>query len=71
MLHEFLPGAKVIGALVNQSNIAQTIPQIGNAALLLSAARALDLELHIIDASSERDFDAGFARLAQLRVQGS
>jgi putative ABC transport system substrate-binding protein len=66
MLHEFLPHAKVIGALVNPSNIlSQT-----NAALLLSAARALDLELNIIDASSERDFDAGFARLAELRAQG-
>jgi putative ABC transport system substrate-binding protein len=70
MLHEFLPHAKVIGALVNPSNFSQTILQINNAALLLSAARALDLELHIIDASSERDFDAGFARLAELRAQG-
>jgi putative tryptophan/tyrosine transport system substrate-binding protein len=70
MLHEFLPHAKVIGALVNPSNIAQTIPQTSNAAFLVSAARALDLELHIIDASSERDFDAAFARLAELRAQG-
>jgi putative tryptophan/tyrosine transport system substrate-binding protein len=70
MLHEFLPHAKVIGGLVNPSNINQTIPQTSNTAILLSAARALDLELHIIDASSERNFEAGFARLAELRAQG-
>jgi putative tryptophan/tyrosine transport system substrate-binding protein len=36
----------------------------------LSAARTLGLELHVLNASAERDFDAVFANLDQLRAGG-
>lgn len=35
-----------------------------------SAARTLGLELHVLNASTERDFDAVFAKLAQLHAGG-
>jgi putative ABC transport system substrate-binding protein len=34
------------------------------------AARTLGLELHVLNASTERDFDALFAKLIQLRASG-
>ena len=37
---------------------------------VLSASRALGLELHILNASTERDFDAVFANLIRLRARG-
>ena len=35
-----------------------------------AAARALGLQLHVLNASTERDFDAVFARLIQLQAGG-
>ena len=35
-----------------------------------AAAHALGLQLHVLNASTERDFDAVFARLIQLRAGG-
>jgi putative tryptophan/tyrosine transport system substrate-binding protein len=37
---------------------------------LQAAARTLGLELHVVNASTERDFDAVFAQLSQLRAGG-
>jgi putative ABC transport system substrate-binding protein len=37
---------------------------------VLSAAHTLGLELHVLNASSERDFDGVFANLIQLRAGG-
>ena len=37
---------------------------------VLSAAHTLGLELHVLNASTERDFDAVFAKLIQLRAGG-
>jgi putative ABC transport system substrate-binding protein len=37
---------------------------------MLSAAHTLGVELHILHASSERDFDAVFTKLVQLRAGG-
>jgi len=36
----------------------------------LSAAHILGLELHVLNASTERDFDPAFANLTQLRAGG-
>ena len=66
LLHGVVPAATTIGALVNRAN-----PNVeAQSRELQAAARALGLELHILDASTERDFDAVFARLAELQAGG-
>ena len=66
-LHELIPTARVMALLVNPTDPALAEPQAREA---LSAAHALGLELHILNASSERDFDAAFAKLIELRAGG-
>jgi len=67
LLHEALPTASVIALLVNPTDPAISEPTTRG---LLSAARTLGLELHVLNASTERDFDAVFAKLIQLRAGG-
>jgi len=55
LLHELLPTASVMALLVNPSDRALAQSQARD---LLSAARERGMELHILNASSERDFDA-------------
>jgi putative tryptophan/tyrosine transport system substrate-binding protein len=66
-LHELVPRAIVMALLVNPTNptLAET-----QSKELLSAARTLGLELHVLNASTERDFDTVFANLIQLRAGG-
>ena len=59
--------ATVMALLVNPANPALVETQSSE---VLSAAHSLGLELHILNASSERDFDAVFANLIQLRAGG-
>ena len=56
-----------MAVLVNPANptLAET-----NTMGLQAAARALGLELHVLNASTERDFDEIFAKLIQLRAGG-
>ena len=67
LLHEMLPAVKVMALLVNSAdrNLAQA--QVRE---VLSAARNLGLELHVLNAANERDFDAVFADIKRLRVGG-
>jgi putative ABC transport system substrate-binding protein len=65
VLHELVPTASVIALLVNPAVPALASIQSSN---FLSAARALGLELPILNASTERDFDVAFAKLNQLRA---
>ena len=67
LLHELVPTASAMAVLVNPAN--PTIAEI-NSKELLAAARTLGLELHILNASTERDFDGAFAKLIQLRAGG-
>jgi putative ABC transport system substrate-binding protein len=67
LLHELIPAANVIGLLVNPINPAQAEPETRE---VLAAAHTLGLEIHVLNASSERDFDAVFAKLNQLRAGG-
>jgi len=61
-----VPTATIIAALVNPAN-----PNTEAASRdLQTAARTLGLQLHVLNASSERDFDAAFATLVQLRAGG-
>jgi putative ABC transport system substrate-binding protein len=65
VLHELLPTATSIAVLVNPGN-----PTIGEPFLrdLQPAARALGLQLHVLNASTDHDFDTVFATLVQLRA---
>jgi putative ABC transport system substrate-binding protein len=65
LLRELLPSATLITVLVNPTN-----PAIGEVFVreLEGAARTLGLNLHVLHASTERDFDTVFATLVQLRA---
>jgi ABC-type uncharacterized transport system substrate-binding protein len=64
LAHELVPTATTIAILVNpNSPIAE--PQVRE---LQAAARTLGLQLHVVHASTERDFDTVLARLGQLRA---
>jgi len=67
LLHELVPAATTIALLVNPSEPALSEPITKG---LQTAARALGLKLHVLQASTERDFDAAFATLIQLRADG-
>ena len=64
LLHELVPAATAMALLVNPTN--------PNAATqtrdLQAAARRLGLTLHVLQAASERDFEAVFAELARLKA---
>ena len=64
LLHELVPKAVVIGALVNPRNPnAETVSKN-----LQEAARTLGLDIHIVNAATEREFGAAFATLVQQRA---
>jgi putative tryptophan/tyrosine transport system substrate-binding protein len=67
LLHELVPTASVIAILVNSAN--PTVSETTTKAMQAAAPR-FGLELHILNASTERDFDGVFAKLAQLRAGG-
>jgi putative ABC transport system substrate-binding protein len=67
LLHELLPTASVMALLVNPTDPALAEPTTKET---LAAAHTLGLELHVLNASTERDFDAVFANLIQLRAGG-
>jgi putative ABC transport system substrate-binding protein len=67
LLHELLPTAGIMALLLNPADPALAEVQSRE---VLSAARSLGLQLHILNASAERDFDGVFARLIQLRAGG-
>ena len=62
-----VPATSVIALLVNPTNPTLTETSIEDAQ---AAARTLGLELHVLNASTERDFDVVFANLIQLRAGG-
>jgi ABC-type uncharacterized transport system substrate-binding protein len=67
LLHELLPTARIMALLVNpaEPTIAETTSRE-----VLAAARTFGLELHVLNANSEGDFDGVFAKLIQLRADG-
>ena len=64
LLRELLPTARVMALLVNPTD------QLGESQVRVSleAAKSLGLELHVVNASIERDFDAAFPKLTELRA---
>jgi len=67
LLHELVPTVSIIALLVNPASPTQTEATTREVQV---AARRLGLELHIVHARSERDFDAVFASLIKLRAGG-
>jgi putative ABC transport system substrate-binding protein len=67
VLHELLPSARVMALLVNPADpaLAETATKE-----MQAAALTLGLELHVLNASAERDFDAVFAKLVEFRAGG-
>ena len=64
LLHELTPAVNVIGLLVNPNNPnAQTLSRD-----LQAVAGKLGLQLHVLYASNERDFDLVFAELVRRRA---
>src|SRR5262245_56153517 len=66
LLHELAPAVNIVGLLVNPNNPnAQTLSRD-----LPAVAGKLGLQLHVLHASNERDFDRVFAELVQRRAGG-
>jgi putative ABC transport system substrate-binding protein len=61
VLHETVPKAAVIGVLINPANPEHNHMQDE----VLKAAASLGLAIHVLNASSERDFDVAFADFAR------
>jgi putative ABC transport system substrate-binding protein len=65
VLRELVPTATIIALLVNPTNPTNAEALSRD---LQAAARTLGLQLHVLHASTERDFDAVFASLPRLRA---
>ena len=65
LLHELVPAASIMVLLVNPADRPGVSIKEAQ-----SAARTLGLELHILNASTDRDFDGVFAKLIQLQAGG-
>jgi putative ABC transport system substrate-binding protein len=66
ILHELLPTANLFALLVNPTNPYAEILSRN----VRAAASTLGLQLHILQASTEHDFDAVFATVVKLRAGG-
>jgi putative tryptophan/tyrosine transport system substrate-binding protein len=67
LLHELAPTASVVAALVNPSDAPRAAATSRD---LEKAARTLGLQLHVLHASTDRDFETAFARLVDLGAGG-
>jgi len=67
LLHEMIPTARTIGLFVDPSD---PVVFENTTRGVQAAARSLGLALHVLNVSTERDLDAAFANLVQLRAGG-
>jgi putative ABC transport system substrate-binding protein len=67
LVHELLPTATLVAGLVNPTSPALAERLSRN---LQSAARALGLQLHLLQASTEHDFDTAIASLREVQASG-
>jgi putative tryptophan/tyrosine transport system substrate-binding protein len=64
LLHDLIPTAKIIASLINQSD-----PRAESQSREMhEAARAVGVQLHVLNASNEAEIDRAFTKLLQLRV---
>jgi ABC-type uncharacterized transport system substrate-binding protein len=66
LLHELVPTANIVAALVNPNTPAAETQSTE----LQTAARRIGLKIHVLHANTERDFDTVFATLLQLGAGG-
>ena len=66
LLHELMPRATVVGVLVNPTNPIVAEAQTND---WQTAASALGMQLHVLHATNERDFEAVFMRMRDLKAQ--
>jgi putative ABC transport system substrate-binding protein len=64
LLHDLVPGAALIGHLVNPNSPDRDV-QLRDAE---EAARTLGWQIHVVYAGTERDIDAGFASLVRQKA---
>lgn len=67
LLHELLPTARVMALLINPTDPALAETESKEA---LAAAQTLGLQLHVLNARTEHDFDAVFSKVAQFQAGG-
>ena len=67
LLHELVPRATIIAYLANPTNPVDAVDETRD---LQAAARTLGLQLHVLNASTEHDFETVFAAVVQLRAGG-
>jgi len=66
LMHDAVPGARIVALLVNPTNFnSETLSRS-----LQPAANTFGLQLHVLNASTEGDFDTVFATLRQLTADG-
>ena len=66
LLHELAPAAKMVGLLVDQAD-PRAEAQVAD---MNEAARGLDLQIQIVNASNEDEIDKAFATISQVGARG-
>jgi len=66
LLHEMVPKAAIIGYLINPDNASSA----NLSRQIQAAARTIGQRVHILNVSSENDFEPAFATLDQIRAGG-
>jgi putative ABC transport system substrate-binding protein len=67
LLHELVPAATLVAVLIDANDPANAETTTRE---LQAAARSFRLQLHFLNASTERDFDAAFATVVQMGAGG-
>ena len=67
LMHELVPMATTLALLINSTNPVLADTELRN---VEAAARTLGVQLHVLSASTEHDFDNIFRTLVQLRAGG-
>jgi ABC-type uncharacterized transport system substrate-binding protein len=65
LMHELLPKAAIIGLLINPTNV---IAARNETRAVQAAAQRIGVQLHVLHASTQPDFEPVFSSLAQLRA---
>jgi ABC-type uncharacterized transport system substrate-binding protein len=67
LLHEFVPAANIMALLVNPTN---SVLAEAHSRDLPAISHRLGLQLHVLHASTEREFEDVFTAIAKLRIGG-